>query len=143
LRASICLKTLRIPRPWSRFTSILRWKWIPQVLSETLAESDPRNGSPTEFFAVKLSEHVRSTHNQDGAIALDIREGKMFRMNFVASRIVELLRMALSESEIVERLALEFAVERAAVATDVREFLEQMRRHHLLDSPKNESRVAR
>jgi hypothetical protein len=92
---------------------------------------------------MNLSEHVRSTHNQDGAIALDIREGKMFRMNFVGSRIVELLRMALSESEIVERLAVEFAAERSTVATDVREFLEQMRQHHLLDSPENESRVAR
>jgi hypothetical protein len=92
---------------------------------------------------MNLSEHVRSTHSQDGAIALDIREGKMFRMNFVGSRIVELLRTALSESEIVERLALEFAAERATVAADVREFLEQLRQHHLLDGRENESHVAR
>ena len=92
---------------------------------------------------MNLSEYVRSTHSQDGAIALDIREGKMFRMNLVGSRIVELLRTALSESEIVERLALEFAAERATVAADVREFLEQLRQHHLLDGRENESHVAR
>ena len=90
-----------------------------------------------------LSQHVRSTHGLDGAIALDIREGKMFRMNFVGSRIVELLRTGILESEIVDRLAVEFAAERATIATDVRLFLEQLRRHHLLDDQENESHAAR
>jgi hypothetical protein len=92
---------------------------------------------------MKLSEHVRSTHGQDGAVVLDIREGKMFRINLVGSRIVELLRMGLSESEIIQKLAVEFAVERATVATDVREFLEQLRQEHLLDGQEAESHVAR
>jgi Coenzyme PQQ synthesis protein D (PqqD) len=86
-----------------------------------------------------LPEHVRSAHSEDGAILLDIRRGKMFRINFVGSRVVELLRAGLSESEIVERLAMEFACERAAVATDVRQFLEQLRQYHLFDNRQNES----
>jgi Coenzyme PQQ synthesis protein D (PqqD) len=101
------------------------------------------NDSPTEFFAMKLSEHVRSTHGQDGAVVLDIREGKMFRINLVGSRIVELLRMELSESELVRKLAVEFAAERATVTTDVREFLEQLRQQHLLDGQEPESHVTR
>jgi Coenzyme PQQ synthesis protein D (PqqD) len=102
-----------------------------------------RNDSPEEFFAMKLSEHLRSTHCQDGAVVLDICEGKIFRINLVGSRIVELLRMGLSESEIVQRLTVEFAVERTTVTTDVREFLEQLRQLHLLDGQEPESHVAR
>ena len=34
---------------------------------------------------MKLSAQLRSTHNQDGAIVLDILHGEMFRLNFVGS----------------------------------------------------------
>jgi hypothetical protein len=102
-----------------------------------------QNGSPTEFFAMILPEHVRSAHSADGAILLDIREGKMFRINFVGSRVVELLRAGLPEPEIVERLAIEFACEPAIVAADVRRFLEQLRQHHLFDNQQNASPAVR
>ena len=38
-----------------------------------------------------VSEAIRSTHGEDGAIVLDIRQGQMFNLNFVGSRILELL----------------------------------------------------
>ena len=37
----------------------------------------------------RLSEQVRSTHNQDGAVVLDILHGQMFRLNLVGSRMLE------------------------------------------------------
>jgi hypothetical protein len=40
----------------------------------------------------RVSDSVRSTHGQDGAIVLDIRQGQMFNLNFVGSRILELLK---------------------------------------------------
>ena len=40
----------------------------------------------------RLSEQVRSTHNQDGAVVLDILHGQMFRLNLVGSRMLELLK---------------------------------------------------
>jgi hypothetical protein len=82
---------------------------------------------------VKLSAQVRSTHNQDGAVVLDILHGQMFRANFVGSRILELLREGRSESYIVEELTTEFAVQRETIATDVREFLTHLEKNHLLD----------
>ena len=41
---------------------------------------------------------VRSTHGQDGAIVLDVRQGQMFNLNFVGSRILELLKAGSTES---------------------------------------------
>jgi len=92
---------------------------------------------------MKLSEHVRSTHSQDGAVVLDILHGQMFRLNLVASRMLELLKQGRTEREIVEHLSQEFGVEREILATDVYEFVEQLRQHHLLNGQENEPHVAR
>ena len=83
---------------------------------------------------MKLADELRSTHNQDGAIALDIRAGLMFRMNPVGSRIFELLRSGKSEPEIVEFVTQEFSAERSTVADDVREFLARLEQHRLVRS---------
>ena len=95
------------------------------------------------FFPMKIREYVRLTHSPDGAVALDIRGGKMFRTNLVGSRIVELLQIGLSESAIVEKLAAEFSVERSRVASDIQEFLEHLLQHHLLYGQEAESRMGR
>ena len=92
---------------------------------------------------MKLSEHVRSTHSQDGAVVLDILHGQMFRLNLVASQILELLKQGRTEREIVEHLSQEFGIEREILATDVCEFVEQLRQHHLLNERENQSHVAR
>jgi hypothetical protein len=81
-----------------------------------------------------ISQTVRTTHNQDGAIVLDIQRGQMFTLNFVASRIFELLKAQVTEETIIETVCCEFGVCRTAVAKDVEEFLEAMRARHLLES---------
>src|ERR1700678_1994968 len=58
----------------------------------------------------RLSNTVRSTHNQDGAIVLDVRQGQMFNVNIVGSRILELLKNASTESVIIDRISREFGV---------------------------------
>jgi hypothetical protein len=47
---------------------------------------------------------VRSTHSQDGAIVLDIRQGQMFNLNFVGSRILELLKNGTAQPDIVDEI---------------------------------------
>lgn len=84
------------------------------------------------FKTVRVAENVRSTHSQDGGIVLDILHGQMFRLNFVGSRILELLKQGSSEPEIAEQLAREFGIERATAEADVREFVETLEKHHLL-----------
>lgn len=70
----------------------------------------------------RISPSVRSTHNQDGAIVLDIRQGQMFNLNFVGSRILELLKAGTGEAVIVDTICREFDVNQDVVAGDLRDF---------------------
>jgi len=88
---------------------------------------------------LRVSEDVRTTHGADGAIILDILHGKMFRLNFVGSRILELLKQRSTEAEIATQLASEFGVDGARAKADVSEFVETLEKHHLLTpSPESE-----
>jgi hypothetical protein len=81
----------------------------------------------------RVSNTVRSTHNQDGAIVLDVRQGQMFNLNFVGSRILELLKNGYTESRIVDELGREFDVSRNLAEKDVREFVESLKKCHLIE----------
>ena len=88
----------------------------------------------------RVSDTVRSTHTQDGAIVLDVRKGQMFNLNFVGSRILELLKSGSSESVIVDEISREFGVGRELAENDVREFLQSLKKCHLVEE--HESSVA-
>ena len=81
----------------------------------------------------RVSSTVRSTHNQDGAIVLDVRQGQIFNLNLVGSRILELLKTGSAEPEIVDQISHEFAVSRNLAENDVRDFLENLKRSHLVE----------
>jgi hypothetical protein len=82
---------------------------------------------------LKVSEQVRSTHNVDGAVVLDIRQGQMFRLNLVGSRMLELLKQGYSETRIAEDIGREFGVAREVVEAHLREFLAHLEKHRLLE----------
>jgi hypothetical protein len=79
-----------------------------------------------------ISEGVRSTHGQDGAIVLDVQQGQMFNLNQVGSRILELLESGSAESVIVNVISHEFNNSREVVEKDVHEFIESLRKHKLV-----------
>jgi hypothetical protein len=81
----------------------------------------------------RVSDAVRSTHNQDGAIVLDVRQGQMFNLNFVGSRILELLKSGSAESAIVDEISREFGISRDLAENDVREFLRTLKKCHLVE----------
>jgi len=81
----------------------------------------------------RVSDEVRSTHNQYGAIVLDVRRGQMFNLNFVGSRILELLKNGYTESRIVDEISRKFGVSRDVAANDVREFLQNLKKCHLVE----------
>jgi hypothetical protein len=81
----------------------------------------------------RVSDTVRSTHNQDGAIVLDVRQGQMFNLNFVGSRILELLKSGSTESAIVDEISREFDVSCDLAEKDVREFLQNLKKCHLVE----------
>jgi Coenzyme PQQ synthesis protein D (PqqD) len=80
----------------------------------------------------RVSDAVRSTHSQDGAIVLDVRQGQMFNLNFVGSRILELLKSGCTESGIVDEIVREFGVNREIAESDVQEFIQALRQHRLV-----------
>jgi hypothetical protein len=81
----------------------------------------------------RVSNTVRSTHNQDGAIVLDVRQGQMFNVNFVGSRILELLKNGSTELAIADQISYEFGVGRELAASDVRQFLQTLKQSHLVE----------
>ena len=88
----------------------------------------------------RVSDTVRSTHGQDGAIVLDIRQGQMYNLNFVGSRILELVKSGLTESAIVLQVSQEFGISDKLVADDVREFIDGLKAQGLIhdSGPKTE-----
>jgi len=81
----------------------------------------------------RVSNTVLSTHNQDGAILLDIRQGQMFNVNFVGSRILELLKSGSTASAIVDEIGREFGISRNLAENDVGEFLQALKKCHLVE----------
>jgi hypothetical protein len=72
-----------------------------------------------------VSDTMRSTHNQDGAIVLDVRQGHMF--------ILELLKSGSTKSEILDEIGREFGVGRELVENDVQEFLQNLKKCQLVE----------
>ena len=87
-------------------------------------------GGPAMY---RVSDMVRSTHNQDGAIVLDVRQGQMFNLNLVGSRILELLMKGSNEPSIVDEISREFDVNRSIAENDVWEFLQSLKNCHLVE----------
>jgi hypothetical protein len=80
----------------------------------------------------RVSDGVRSTHGQDGAIVLDVEQGQMFNLNRAGSRILELLESGSAEPDIVNVISQEFNTSREVVENDVREFIVSLRKHKLV-----------
>jgi Coenzyme PQQ synthesis protein D (PqqD) len=82
---------------------------------------------------VQVSEHVRKIHSLDGGIVLDILHGQMFGLNFVGSRILELLQQQSTPTLIAQEIAATFGISAETAERDVREFLETLEKHHLIE----------
>ena len=80
----------------------------------------------------RISNGVRSTHGQDGAIVLDVDQGQMFNLNLVGSRILELLESGSAEPDVVNVISREFHADRDVVENDVREFINSLKQHKLV-----------
>jgi hypothetical protein len=82
----------------------------------------------------QVSDSVRSTHGQDGAVVLDIRQGHMFNLNRVGSRVLELLQAGSKEPNIVDAISREFSADRELVEKDVHEFFRKLAQYRLVES---------
>jgi hypothetical protein len=80
-----------------------------------------------------ISTTIRKTQTADGAILLDVKRGQIFCLNAIASTILEMLASGHREREIVDHLSAACGVEIETVRSDVRDFIEALNRHHVLE----------
>lgn len=88
---------------------------------------------------MKISEHVRTTITQDGAVLMNIKGGSMLTLNPTASIIWQRLSEGHTPAQIAAQLASEFGISQEQAAGDVNEFLEQLEAHHLIESGEESS----
>ncbi|MGA7625683.1 MAG: PqqD family protein [Candidatus Acidiferrales bacterium] len=82
---------------------------------------------------LRVTPYVRSTHSQDGGVVLDLRHGQMFHLNFVGSKILELVKGDRGELEIAKEISRDFDISIDMARADVREFLRTLGELHLLE----------
>lgn len=88
---------------------------------------------------LKISDSVRSTHGQDGATVLDVRQGQMFNLNRVGSRILQMLESGSTEPVITTQISQEFGIEEAVVQADLKEFVRTLAQYGLVEMSAHEA----
>jgi Coenzyme PQQ synthesis protein D (PqqD) len=83
---------------------------------------------------MRVSENVRTTITQDGAVLMNIKGGHMITLNPIGSIIWQQLSEGRSPEQIAAHLAAEFGISREQASGDVSEFLEQLETQHLIES---------
>jgi hypothetical protein len=82
----------------------------------------------------KVFASVRTTHGPDGGTVLDTENGRMYGLNYVGSRILDLLTSGLRQIEIVDRIQSEFAIDRRTAENDVQDFLLTLQQRGLIEA---------
>ena len=82
----------------------------------------------------KVSDAVRSTHGRDGAVVLDVQQGKIFSLNLLGSRMLQLLERGYTEVVITAEISREFNARNEIVRADLKEFVNTLTRHGLIDA---------
>ncbi|MHB8413378.1 MAG: PqqD family protein [Candidatus Acidiferrales bacterium] len=82
----------------------------------------------------RIASTIRRTETEDGGILLDIHHGQMFCLNVVGSKIIELLERGLDEAQIADQISRAFAADIETVRAHVREFIEVLNQHHILQT---------
>ena len=95
-------------------------------------------GSPTECRCrgrarYWVPDDVRATHNEDGAILLNVRHGQMFSANRVGSAIFQLLKAGCDEAAILAEITRKFGIGEEVVRSDLRDFVAALTKCHLLE----------
>ena len=83
---------------------------------------------------LRVPEHVRKTNCPEGGIVLDLKRGRLFTLDPVAARILDLLDCHDSALEIAKALTCESGVSLEVTKNDVAEFLVQLERHQLVEA---------
>ncbi len=80
----------------------------------------------------RISDKIRRTETVDGGILLDIHHGQMFCLNVVGAKILELMQRGYEETRVADEISRDYGANREVVRTDVRDFIETLHKHHIL-----------
>ena len=82
---------------------------------------------------MKISEHVRTTITQDGAVLMNVKGGHMITLNPTGAIIWQQLSEGRLPEQIAGHLSSEFGIPQEQTLADVNEFLEQLEAQHLIE----------
>jgi len=80
----------------------------------------------------QVSGTVRRTKTEDGGILLDIHHGRMFCLNVVGAKILDLLEKGFDAPKIAAEVSDAYAMDIETVEADVRDFIAVLKKHHIL-----------
>ncbi|MGH9697836.1 MAG: PqqD family protein [Candidatus Acidiferrales bacterium] len=81
---------------------------------------------------LNTSDTIRSTNTADGRVLLDVRDGQMFSVNAVGSKILELLENGWDEARIAQEISRTYTVSIDIARLDVHDFIETLRKHQIV-----------
>ena len=80
-----------------------------------------------------IGDRFRSVETPDGSVVLDVRSGKMFRLNPIGMRILSLLNQGVPADRISEEISRDYGVDLKTVGEDVRNFFTSLNDCGLVD----------
>jgi hypothetical protein len=80
----------------------------------------------------QISDTVRRTKTEDGGVLLDIHHGRIYCLNVVGSKILDLLEQGLDTVQIAAELSDAYAMDIETVSNDVLDFIRTLQEHHVL-----------
>ena len=91
----------------------------------------------------RISDTIRRTETVDGGILLDVLHGQMFCLNIVGAKILELMQRGHDETRIADEISRDYGASRELVRADVRDFIENLHKHHILQPVRSADVVRR
>src|SRR5215469_12518520 len=80
----------------------------------------------------RIPDTIRATFSRDGATVLDIRHGKILRLNFIASLILKQLSKGETPSQVINDLSCRFGLAHQVIERDVAAFIRSIEEHKIL-----------
>ena len=81
----------------------------------------------------QISDTVRRTKTEDGGVLLDIHHGRIYCLNVVGSKILDLLEKGLDTVQIAAELSDAYAMDIETVSNDVLDFIRTLQEHNVLE----------
>jgi hypothetical protein len=117
-------------------TSVELCGMLPRRDATFLAEDPdahlPLSAHPLAKAMLKTSETIRSSQSQDGTVLLDIHHGRMFSINPMGSKILDLIKEGRDEAQIADEIVRTYGIAIEMARTDVHEFVKALCAHRIV-----------